>query len=119
MIVKDFYTIEQRSEEDLNFTVKLNPDHAIFKGHFPGNPIMPGVMMMQIVKELVQSVVKKDLQMVKCSNVKFMNIINPEVHNVLNFQLSLTESEDGYKTKTVLKYEDTVALKMNTQYHAL
>ena len=28
-------------------TLKLNPDHAIYLGHFPGNPVMPGVLIVE------------------------------------------------------------------------
>lgn len=119
MVIDNFYTVEDQDLENLKFRIKINPSHDIFKGHFPGNPIMPGVMMMQVVKELIQTVVAKNLQMVKCSNVKFMNIVNPDVNSILDLQLKIDEVDGMFKAKTTLQYEDTIALKMNTQYKVI
>ena len=57
MLLNNFYTIKSiDKKDDQNYTVVLfiNENHEVFKGHFPGNPIMPGVCMMQIIKELTE-----------------------------------------------------------------
>ena len=50
----DFYTIEASThdEDTLVYSIVINKDHDIFNGHFPSNPVTPGVMQMEIVKEL-------------------------------------------------------------------
>ena len=47
----NFYTVksEDLSESTANFNIELNGDHKIFEGHFPDNPITPGVVQMEIV----------------------------------------------------------------------
>lgn len=37
----------QADGETVKTSIILNPLHPIFKGHFPDNPILPGVCMMQ------------------------------------------------------------------------
>ena len=56
-LFKDFYTIhsvEKTGEHTFTSTIRLNPHHEIFIGHFPDHPITAGVCMMQIVKELME-----------------------------------------------------------------
>ena len=118
MQLKDFYTVNQLHIEDNLATanITINKDHTIFDGHFPGNPITPGVCMMQIIKELTEEITQKSLFMESSSNIKFMAIINPEKNPDLVLSLDITESENGYRVKNITKFDETVALKLSTSY---
>ena len=118
MQLKDFYALNTLDVADNIATanITINKDHEIFKGHFPGNPVTPGVCMMQIIKELTEEVVGKKLMMQSSSNIKFMAIINPEKTPNLNLSLDITKTDEGYKVKNNTKFEDTVALKLTTNF---
>lgn len=121
MLLKDFYSVvslDKADEKNYVVCIRLNKNHEIFKGHFPDNPVTPGVCMMQIVKELTERFTGKKLFMSQVSNVKFMALINPELHPELKLEMSVdTDLELAQsKVKTTAVYEDTVALKMNTTF---
>lgn len=120
MLLKDFYTVqklENVSEGKYDAVVQLNNQHDIFKGHFPGNPVTPGVCMMQIIKELSQEILGSSLFMTSSSNVKFMALINPDVHSVLRLELEISGSlETEVKVKNTTSFDDTVALKLTSTY---
>lgn len=118
MLVKEFYKINSLVETDnkVNANITINKDHQVFDGHFPGNPVTPGVCMMQIIKELAEEVTGKALFMKSASNIKFMAIINPENNADLNLQLDVSETEDGYKVKNSTSFEDTTALKLTANF---
>ena len=120
MLLKDFYTVNQLdklAENKYQAQVLLNASHEVFKGHFPGNPVTPGVCMMQIIKELTQEIVGVPLQMTASSNVKFMAIINPETNPELTLELDLVGDLDSeMKVKNTTKFGDTVALKLTNTY---
>ncbi|WP_294281533.1 3-hydroxyacyl-ACP dehydratase [uncultured Chryseobacterium sp.] len=121
-ILTDFYTIQSTERTDNgNFTARiiLNKDHDIFKGHFPGNPVTPGVCMMQIVKELTEECTGSQLFLKSASNVKFMAIINPFETPELILQLDITEHEQDIKVKNVTAFGETIALKMSVHYQKL
>ena len=96
--------------------ITINKDHIIFKGHFPGNPVMPGVCMIQIIKEITEKIVNKTLFMQSANNIKFMAIINPFLTPELELQLEIIETEGVFKVKNVSKFEETVALKSTTNF---
>tara|TARA_B110000093_G_scaffold81589_2_gene88450 strand:- start:884 stop:1255 length:372 start_codon:yes stop_codon:yes gene_type:complete len=96
--------------------ITINKDHIVFKGHFPDNPVMPGVCMIQIIKEITEKIVNKTLFMQSASNIKFMAIINPFVTPELELQLEIIETEGVFKVKNVSKFEETVALKSTTNF---
>jgi len=120
MVLKNFYQIKSKDKSiDSNVffvLINVNKEHDIFKGHFPDNPVMPGVCMMQIIKEITEEIVKDKLFMESCSNVKFMALINPNVHSELMLEIRISEENDKIKVNNITKFEDTVALKLTAIY---
>jgi 3-hydroxyacyl-[acyl-carrier-protein] dehydratase len=123
MVLHDFYKIlseEKISDSKYVITILVNERHDVFKGHFPGNPIMPGVCMIQIIKELTESITKSTLMIQTLSNVKFMALINPEATPELRLELDVVISEDNLvKVKNTTYFNDTVALKLSNTYKKL
>ncbi len=120
MLLQDFYSIQSITKnDDHNYVVVIfiNEKHDVFKGHFPGNPIMPGVCMMQIIKELTEQLANTTLVMQSLSNVKFMALINPFVTPELKLELNITVTEDDLiKVKNTTYFGETVALKLGSVY---
>lgn len=42
------------AEDRLAFRVRLDAAHPVYAGHFPGNPVLPGVCTLQIVRECLE-----------------------------------------------------------------
>jgi len=119
MLLKDFYKIislEPTGAQQFTAIILVNENHEIFKGHFPGNPIMPGVCMMQIIKELTEDITKSTLIVQSLSNVKFMALINPFATPELRLELDITDEKDAVKVKNVSYFNETVALKLSIVY---
>jgi 3-hydroxyacyl-[acyl-carrier-protein] dehydratase len=120
MLLKDFYkviSIENTAENNYLAMILINEDHEVFKGHFPGNPVMPGVCMMQIIKELTEQITASPLFMQSLSNVKFMALINPFITPELRLELDVSMTDtDLVKVKNVTYFNDTVALKLSSVY---
>ncbi|MCJ7465183.1 MAG: 3-hydroxyacyl-ACP dehydratase [Maribacter sp.] len=121
MLIKGLYTIKtfELNRETIEATIELHKEHPIFKGHFPGNPVMPGVCMIQIIKELTEKALDKNLFLSAFSNIKFMAIINPEIHAFLKLDIALTETDTEVKVKNTSFFGDTLALKLNATFKIL
>lgn len=123
MVLKDFYKVlseEKTADSKYNITILVNEKHEIFKGHFPGNPIMPGVCMIQIIKELTEKITESTLMIQTLANVKFMALINPENNPELRLELDITTTEDNLvKVKNTTYFNETVALKLSNVYKKL
>jgi len=122
MLLKDFYKVLslEKKEHQHEAVILVNEKHEVFNGHFPGNPIMPGVCMMQIIKELAEEITGSKLVMQSLSNVKFMALINPEVTPELRLELDITTTEDGLvKLKNASYFNDTTALKLSSIYRKI
>lgn len=119
-LLPDFYHVRKITRlSDGVYTVEihLNPSHPLFEGHFPDNPIAPGVCMMQIAKELAETIVQKKLFLIRATNVKFTALINPQENSVLQLELKISQQEDALVTvKGITTFGETVALKLTNTY---
>lgn len=91
----DFFKVTNIHAESnlVKATVELNPLHQIFEGHFPGLPVVPGVCMMQMVKELVETVTGNKTMLSKADMMKFLVIINPLENRIVDVELKYKANE--------------------------
>lgn len=112
-LLNDLYSIISRTcgEGRCDFTIELNPQHFIYKAHFPGEPITPGVCIMQIAKELLEEAVSQRLTLSCVKNIKFLRIISPSEITVLDYSLTkiVTEGDTVKVQVNVLSGEDVYA----------
>ena len=78
-LLNDFFRVLSTSQGETTGTyeIALNPEHFIFKAHFPGNPVTPGVCQLGIVEELMSKRAQTPLRLSHINNIKYMNIISP------------------------------------------
>ena len=99
--------------DSVKASLAIRRECEIFDGHFPGFPIVPGVCMMQIIKEMLEQKVNRKLQLVTTANMKFINVINPDVNKEVEVEMKLI-SVDGEVTlgEGVLKLNGNACFKM-------
>jgi len=97
MLLNNFFSINTitSTEVDINASLEINAGHKIFDGHFPGQPVVPGVCMMQMVKEIVEKVIQKKTDLIKANDIKFMAIIDPSQNNNISATLKYIPEENG------------------------
>ena len=78
-LLNSLYHILSKDMSELSFSydIHLDATHFIYQAHFPGNPITPGVCIIQIAKELMEEHFQRQLRIQKVQNVKFLNVISP------------------------------------------
>ena len=108
MLLTNFYTIKQiqssTESDSWNVRIELNPEHAVYAGHFPGHPVVPGVCLLQIIKESIENIRKESLLYAQIGSCKFLSVVNPLETSELLFTLTLKEGEEG---KCQLRAEGT------------
>jgi 3-hydroxyacyl-[acyl-carrier-protein] dehydratase len=116
-LLNGFYEIlnlDKPEQDKLVALVKIDKHHPIFKGHFPNHPVTPGVCTMQIIKELSENWANTNLMLKTARNVKFMAIINPELNDLVQFELQFENTnEDEISVKTTVLIEENPALKFS------
>jgi 3-hydroxyacyl-[acyl-carrier-protein] dehydratase len=122
MLLKDFYTLDQvTSKTEGNKTnimgsITINKGHQIFEGHFPGLPIVPGVCMVQIIKETTESHLNKKLSMTAASNIKFLSVINPQNNSQVNVEIALIQNQDVVEVEGKLFFGELTFFKIKATF---
>jgi len=65
-------------------------DHPAFAGHFPGTPILPGVVLLDVALQIIADARGISLDLCEISSVKFLSPANPG--DKLDIQHSLSAS---------------------------
>ena len=111
-----FFIIESTHDTEGGFEAVLhtNPEHPIYKAHFPGSPITPGVCIIQAAGELLEKQLGRKLYLQSIKNVKFLMVIIPEEGKKIKYSFSnITEDENGVKTQVVVSDDSTVYAKIS------
>ncbi|MBR6249969.1 MAG: hypothetical protein IKR17_02100 [Bacteroidales bacterium] len=75
----DFYNIISNSSDGNrhSYVVKINANHRVFEGHFPGNPIVPGVMSLMMIRECAERQLGRTTHFAYIKDVKYIQAIVP------------------------------------------
>lgn len=97
MLKDDLYKIASLNHKDGALGAMLNIDksHQVFEGHFPGQPVLPGAVMLQMVKEVLESVLGYTIRLKKADQIKFLGLIDPQIDNLLKLELSYNQTADN------------------------
>ena len=118
MILEDFYEVSKTAiaGDDAVTSLKVNKHHEIYKGHFPGRPVTPGVILMLLFKEEAERIFDKKLQLVRADNVKFTAVFDPNEDDELILESNLTENGEFIKLKGIAKNKKGIVLKISSLY---
>lgn len=111
-----FYTIvstDLAPTDKLLFQIEIKADHPVFKGHFPGFPVVPGAMMIKIFKELICGYFSKPYMLESSSDIKFLALIEPNENKLLQIEIGFRSDGSRLVTSIVVKDKETTCLKMS------
>ena len=108
ILLNDFFTISDKvtSETEIWAELFINADHKIFEGHFPNQPVVPGVCMMQMIKEIYEELTGNTTNLVQAAELKFLAVINPLENNLINASIKTAEEESGAIKITASLFKD-------------
>jgi 3-hydroxyacyl-[acyl-carrier-protein] dehydratase len=98
MLRNDFFTVNELDGGTPSYRalLTLNTQHRIFGGHFPGQPVVPGVCLMQMVQEVTAAALGiGGLRLLWAGQIKFISPIDPRTAGELEMMLDCKIREGG------------------------
>ena len=78
MILRDsLYTVLSADPSVPAYRIALHADHPIYRAHFPGRPVTPGVCLVQMAVELLSLSRRQPLCLAAAKSVKFLSVVSP------------------------------------------
>ncbi len=96
--------------------LRLNPDHAILKGHFPGQPVVPGACLVQVVKEVMEKALNTPLLLTNAGMIKFISMLVPQIHPTCHLTVTYKPDEEPITFTAQIKANDAVCFKMQGKF---
>ena len=115
-MLSDFYTVEnwQAEKNKATANISYNAEHNIFSGHFPNQPVVPGVCTMDMMKQLLQRATGNKLLLSEAAQVKFLRLILPDAKPEVLVQWEAVEN--GWKIIAGLKENGADLFKMSARF---
>lgn len=80
--------------------LKMLDNHPVYQGHFPGNPITPGVLSLRMIRECVCRETGRPFHYAAIKNCRYVALIRPG--DTLRLQRQITENEGSVTVKATL-----------------
>lgn len=86
------------SESPLTKTyhLALNLDCDVYRGHFPGNPVCPGVCNIETIKECAMMLTGKKLLISTIKQCRLTAVATPSICPEISVKITATEVQQGY-----------------------
>ncbi|UXP30774.1 hypothetical protein N6H18_10460 [Reichenbachiella agarivorans] len=110
----------QQDEAGYELPFSINPLHEIFKGHFPQQPVLPGVATMEILRRALELATAKRMQLKQAANIKFLGMVDPVATPDLTLSFNIAETDEGLKVRASIKVtgSEDVLYKQQATFHA-
>ncbi len=91
--------------------VKIDGNSPWFSGHFPDDPVLPGIAQLKVVIDLLSSSVADNMRMSSMSRIKFRKIIRPG--ELLDVNVSSDTKENNFMFRITSGNEEVCSGKMS------
>ena len=117
MLIENYYKINGivKEEEVTIFQIVLNPDCEVYQGHFPGEPVSPGVCNIQMIKECAEQAVDKSLFLNNLQQCRLTTLVTPLAHPEVEVTIRMEEKGETYKLKATLGQGEEVYLELKAE----
>lgn len=103
----------QTTAGNFSAEVRFDPSHPVFAGHFPGQPVVPGVFLVEILAAAISEIAGQKLVVQEAANLKFLQVINPKVNGVVVLDGSIVVDENGnYRVDATIRLGEVLFAKM-------
>jgi 3-hydroxyacyl-[acyl-carrier-protein] dehydratase len=121
MLQNTFYTVKDfsQTQDTLHARIQFNAEHPVFEGHFPKQPIVPGVCMVQIVRELAEQKVQQPLRIHEGDHIKFLKFVNPTERPEVEITIALRQQTSGYGVQATMFDGEDVLFKFTGSFQSL
>ncbi len=119
LLENKFYSVlsEARHAEGLGATyrVAILPECNVYEGHFPGDPVCPGVCNIETIKECAMLLTGETLRYAGIKQCRLTALATPTACPEVNVDVKLTPGDDGYIVQATIADESQTYMILKGQ----
>jgi len=107
----DIFLLDELHNDGSKISARLevNKNSPIFEGHFPGQPVVPGACILQLIKDILEDSLANSLQLKKADHLKFTSMITPVNDELLTLDIFYSYIENQ-SIKTIAKLNNSTGV---------
>lgn len=110
--VAQFFTLEagEKNGNSATYRCRIHPEAPVFKAHFPGFPVLPGVLTLKMVVDTInasQFFSTQTLTVQSIGNAKYLAVVNPQETQEVEISVAL-KAEKNADEPAVFQFKATV-----------
>jgi len=112
-------SVSALGDGSVSFEVQLNSECEIFKGHFPGQPVLPGVCTLEIIKDCIANIRGNKVILSGISQCKFTGMVDPRIENILKIDIEIKSCSKDLpgSVNAIVSASERVILKLKGEYN--
>lgn len=110
MLIENYYTILNKREKGtgMHLDIALHESCEVYKGHFPGEPISPGVCNITMLKECAEEIAHKKLRISYIQQCRMTKLITPKLYPTIEVEIMM----DGNKLRGTIGKDGDIFLDL-------
>ena len=115
---KRIYSLLEKKQEinSINNLIEIDFSHPVFEGHFPEKPVLPGVIMCDIIRHQISDFLDKKMEIETARQIKFLKMITPSENNSYNIKISIINNQQQYIVKAIISQNENTYFKLYAKY---
>lgn len=106
----------EQENEQVHASFSLDEKHPVFSGHFPGQPVLPGVLQMRLVADILSHCLQQEVRLEEALFVKFLAPVVPGIYDRFDIQVTYSPDGSGIKADARIEAGETVFMKMKSRF---
>lgn len=99
LLENKFYNIigidKDNERRNAVFHLAILPDCEVYKGHFPGNPICPGVCNIETIRECASLFIGHDMRIRMIKQCRLVAIASPAICPEVDVTINISSADDN------------------------
>lgn len=105
-------SVLKKTSQHISAVFCFKKELDLFNGHFPGNPILPGIFQVEMVKYAMEKTFDTGFYIKSVKKTKFSNLIHPGETVCIDITAN-KEENSRFNVRAILRVGDTIAGKIN------
>ena len=108
-------SLAKRAEGEIEAVFSFPPELAIFSGHFPGRPIVPGILEIEMVRAAMEKFTGSALRIVSVEKAKFLREVKPGDRILLSLSFTLPGGRFSVKARALVGSEKAAQVELTLE----
>lgn len=113
-----FSVLSEERGEGLSavFRLAILPECSVYEGHFPGDPVCPGVCNIETIKECAILLCGEPLRYSSIKQCRLTALATPAVCPEVEVHVSLMPCDEGYAVQAAITDENSTYMILKGQF---